>query len=139
MSGEYEMLSKIKSKFEIKEILKFLVGGGSAVIVDFLVYTLLKRSIDVSLSKAISYIAGALLGFIINKLWTFESKKFKVSEIVKYALLYAFSAGANTAVNGVVLKIISSNGYAFLCATGVSTVINFLGQKFLVFRKDEEE
>lgn len=132
------MVEWIKSKFEIKEILKFLVGGGSAVVVDALFYAILKAYIDFSVAKAISYILGAFVGFIINKLWTFESKKFKVSEIYKYIILYACSALVNTGVNKFVIWIIPSTVFAFLCATGTSTVMNFLGQKFLVFRKDEK-
>lgn len=132
------MVEWIKSKFEIKEILKFLVGGGSAVVVDALFYAILKAYIDFSVAKAISYILGAFVGFIINKLWTFESKKFKVSEIYKYIILYACSALVNTGVNKFVIWIIPSTVFSFLCATGTSTVMNFLGQKFLVFRKDEK-
>lgn len=132
------MVEWIKSKFEIKEILKFLVGGGSAVVVDALFYGILKAYIDFSVAKAISYILGAFVGFIINKLWTFESKKFKVAEIYKYIILYACSALVNTGVNKFVIWIIPSTVFAFLCATGTSTVMNFLGQKFLVFRKDEK-
>lgn len=132
------MVEWIKSKFEIKEILKFLVGGGSAVVVDALFYAILKAYIDFSVAKAISYILGAFVGFIINKLWTFESKKFKVAEIYKYIILYACSALLNTGVNKFVIWIIPSTVFAFLCATGTSTVMNFLGQKFLVFRKDEK-
>lgn len=132
------MVEWIKSKFEIKEILKFLVGGGSAVVVDALFYAILKAYIDFSVAKAISYILGAFVGFIINKLWTFESKKFKVAEIYKYIILYACSALVNTGVNKFVIWIIPSTVFAFLCATGTSTVMNFWGQKFLVFRKDEK-
>ena len=132
------MVEWIKSKFEIKEILKFLVGGGSAVVVDALFYAILKAYIDFSVAKAISYILGAFVGFIINKLWTFESKKFKVAEIYKYIILYACSALVNTGVNKFVIWIIPSTVFAFLCATGTSTVMNFLGQKFLVFRKGEK-
>ncbi len=129
------MIAWIKEKFEIGEILKFLVGGGSAVVVDAIMYALLKQCMDVSVSKAISYVTGAAVGFVINKLWTFESKRFEMSEIVKYCMLYACSAAANTGVNRLVLWIIPSTLFAFLCATGTSTVINFLGQKFFVFRR----
>lgn len=129
------MTEWMKSKFEIREILKFLVGGGSAVVVDAVLYALLKQYIDLSVSKAISYVAGAAVGFVINKLWTFESKHFRVSEIFKYIVLYACSALANTGVNRLVLWIIPSTVFAFLCATGTSTIMNFLGQKFFVFRE----
>ena len=129
------MIKQIKERFDIKEILKFLVGGGSAVITDALVYALLKQSMDVSAAKAVSYIAGAAVGFVINKFWTFGSSKFKVSEILKYIVLYGVSAIANTLVNKMALNIFGSTVFAFLCATGTSTIINFLGQKFVVFKK----
>lgn len=123
------------SKFSIKELLKFCVGGGSAVAVDFLLYMILKQHIPFSIAKAISFVAGAIVGFIINKLWTFESKTFKVSEVVKYIILYACSATANTLVNYGVLALFNLTLLAFLCATGTSTIMNFLGQKFFVFKK----
>lgn len=131
------MIKWFKSKFQMKEIWKFLVGGGSAVLTDAVAYALLKQYIDLSVAKAVSYISGATVGFIINKKWTFESKYFKISEVIKYVVLYAFSAFANTVVNRLVLHLIPSVSFAFLCATGVSTVINFLGQKFFVFSKKE--
>lgn len=133
------MKERIKSKFEIKEILKFLVGGGSAVIVDGLLYMFLKQYMNLSGAKAISYVTGAVVGFIINKLWTFESKKFKVMEVYKYIILYVCSAFVNTVINRLILYMFSSTVFAFLCATGSSTVINFLGQKFFVFKRGEKK
>ena len=119
-----------------KELLRFLVGGGSAVVIDFVTYRLLMLAgLGRSLSKAASYVLGAAVGFVINKRWTFESKEFSPGEILRYIVLYAFTAGANTLVNKAVLFIIPSELFAFLCATGMSTVLNFLGQKFFVFRK----
>lgn len=127
----------IIKKFSIKEILKFLVGGGSAVLTDFALYHILMlMGAGIDISKLISYITGAAVGFVINKLWTFQSNKFKFSEVYKYILLYIFSAIINSLANRLVLHIFAIQLLAFLVATAVSTVINFLGQKFLVFKKD---
>lgn len=128
-------MKKLLERFEIRELLKFCVGGGSAVIVDFLMYMFLKQYIVVSAAKTISFIMGAAVGFVINKLWTFESRSFSTSEIMRYILLYACSATANMLVNKGILLISSVTVLAFLGATAVSTTINFLGQKFFVFRK----
>lgn len=130
------MVESIRNRFDMKEILKFLVGGGSAVVVDAVVYVLLKQHLNIFAAKAISYITGAIVGFIINKLWTFRSRNFRISEIYKYIMLYFFSALINTLINKVVMFLFSNTVFAFLCATGTSTIINFLGQKFMVFNKD---
>lgn len=127
-------------KFSIKEILKFLVGGGSAVLTDFALYHLLMfLGVGVDISKLISYIIGAAVGFVINKLWTFQSSKFKFSEIYKYILLYVFSAVVNSFVNKLAIQISEISLLAFLAATSVSTVINFLGQKFFVFNNTKHQ
>lgn len=91
--------------------------------------------IPVTPSKAVSYVLGAAVGFIINKLWTFESRTFLTMEIVKYIILYAFSAMVNALINRTVLDWLDISIIAFLAATGTSTIINYLGQKFFVFSK----
>lgn len=129
----------MENKIRKKELLRFLVGGGSAVVTDYIVYRmLLYFGIDMSVSKAVSYVSGAAIGFVINKLWTFESKGFSKMEIVRYIMLYAVSACANAGVNKLVMFIVNIQIFAFLCATGVSTVLNFIGQKFFVFVKKGE-
>ncbi len=134
------MIKKFLGQFKIAEILKFCVGGFSAVAADYLFYRLFQHiGMEIWASKALSYIIGAAIGFVINKLWTFNSKKFKTSEIIKYVILYAVSAGINAAVNGLVIWLFDIKLLAFLAATGVSTVINFLGQKFFVFRDFRRE
>lgn len=131
-----DVIMKLPEKFDIREIMRFLVGGSSAVLTDLIVYKLLLSfGVDVGAAKAVSYVAGAAVGFVINKLWTFKSKSFSAAEIGKYILLYAFSAAVNTLVNSTVLRLTKLEIFAFLCATGISTIINFLGQKFLVFCK----
>ena len=123
------------NKFDKKEIFKFLVGGGTAVIIDFLVYKILMiMGIERTIAKTISFICGSIVGFIINKYWTFKSPKFQIKEILKYIILYIITAFINSQVNKYTLLLFGSEFFAFLCATGVSTILNFLGQKFLIFR-----
>ncbi|MCY9561263.1 GtrA family protein, partial [Paenibacillus apiarius] len=57
----------------------------------------------------------------------------------KYIILYSGTAITNILVNHLVLYILAMEGLAFLCATGVSTVLNFLGQKFFVFNNKREK
>ncbi|MFR4981097.1 MAG: GtrA family protein [Clostridium neonatale] len=129
----------MKNSIKTKELLRFLVGGGSAVITDYVIYKiLLSIGLDISIAKAISFICGSIVGFIINKLWTFESKNFVKSEIWRYAILYGITAVINSLINNLVIYILGIQLIAFLCATGTSTVLNFLGQKFFVFKGKEE-
>jgi gtrA family protein len=118
-----------------QEILKFLVGGGTAVIVDFFTYKIfMVLGLERTIAKTLSFICGSIVGFIINKYWTFKSPKFQIKEILKYTVLYILTAFINSQVNKYTLLLFGNEMFAFLCATGVSTILNFLGQKFLIFR-----
>ncbi len=119
-----------------KELIRFLIGGGSAVFTDYITYKLfMTAGIDRNVAKGLSFICGSIVGFVINKLWTFESEGFKKDEILRYVMLYTCTACVNALINKIVLMVIAVEMAGFLCATGVSTVLNFLGQKYFVFRK----
>lgn len=124
------------NRIKKKELFRFLVGGGSAVCVDYISYKVLMHlGLDISIAKGSSFILGSIVGFIINKFWTFESKHFSKGEILRYIILYSCTAVINAAVNRAVIMIASSELLGFFCATGTSTILNFLGQKYFVFRK----
>lgn len=129
------------------ELKRFLVTGGSAVACDTCVYTILFSFIPPSIAKAISFISGTVLAFFLNKFWTFKRPKRSHAEVVKFIVLYASTLGANVLVNRLVLDHAQAiipmlqpyrAEFAFLSATGTSTVLNFLGQKFWVFKTVHE-
>lgn len=122
-------MSKIK-----KELLRFLVAGVSAVGTDLVTYYILLNFLTPGVSKAISFLLGTIVAYIINKYWTFEKHEKSVREIAQFAVLYSCTLGINVLTNKMVLDNTSIVFLAFLVATGVSTVLNFIGQKFWVFK-----
>ncbi|MCT7606974.1 GtrA family protein [Aliarcobacter cryaerophilus] len=122
-------MSKIK-----KELKRFLIAGFSAVATDLVTYYILLNFLSHDVAKAISFLLGTILAFIVNKYWTFEKHDKSYIEIVQFAILYTITLGANVVTNKLVLEQMDSVLFAFLFATGVSTVLNFLGQKFWVFK-----
>ena len=118
-----------------KEMRRFLVAGISAVSMDLLVYYILLQSMSHSPAKTLSFLAGTVVAYIINKYWTFEKHAKSYGEMVKFSILYLTTLMANVAVNKVSLVILPEwVFFAFLAATGTSTILNFLGQKFWVFK-----
>lgn len=121
-----------------KQLLRFLITGCSAVITDSIVYYLLLNILSTSISKGISFLCGAGIAFILNKLWTFEATKNTASHIWKFSILYLSTLAINILMNKLALIIFPSNYIlAFLVATGTSMVLNFIGQKWWVFRSDK--
>jgi putative flippase GtrA len=119
-----------------KEMGRFLVAGFSAVGTDLAIYYLLLNFLDHSSAKAISFLSGTIVAFIINKYWTFEKKKKSLKEAASFLLLYLSTLVINVTVNKLSLSILPGwVFFAFLAATGTSTVLNFIGQKWWVFKR----
>ena len=119
------------------EIFRFLIVGGIAVVIDGVCYALMVRTVGLEhgFSKRLSFVFGSIWAFFANKHYTFTSSAPLGREIILFALLYLSSFLANGWVHDITWKISSKDWLSFLSATVTSTVINFLGQKFIVFRK----
>ncbi len=113
--------------------------GSTSVLVDGLVYRGLAVATGLSLDagKGVSYLAGVVVGFAGNKFWTFESSRRTVAEPISYLTLYAVTLLVNIVCNRLALSVLGTGQalWAFLFATGVTTVLNFLGMRLITFRK----
>ena len=117
-----------------REMSRFLVAGFCAVGTDMGSYFLLLKVLTHDYSKGISFLLGTIVAYLINKYWTFEKKTKSYGEVGKFAILYSLTLGANVLINRISLNLFQSTLLAFLLATGVSTVLNFSGQKWWVFK-----
>lgn len=119
-----------------KELIYYILIGILVVLVDYISYHFFYKifSIDFSNSKRLSYLTGALLSFILNKRITFKSHEKKISEPVLFSILYFLSFVLNSATHDALLNHFSGN-YPFIIATLVSVILNYIGQKFIVFKK----
>jgi putative flippase GtrA len=117
-----------------KELKRFLVAGVCAVTIDLIAYYLLLDFLSHDIAKAISFVLGTIFAFLINKYWTFEKHKKSYKEVFQFGVLYIVTLGFNVLTNKMVIDNTQMVFLAFLMATGVSTVLNFIGQKWWVFR-----
>lgn len=118
------------------QIFRFVVAGMLGLISDISVYrTLVSLELHVTPSKALGCVTGTIVVFFINRSWTFSSRQTTFAQFFRFAALYSTSIFINTTLNTLGLSLLSEPWQvAFVFATGVSTVINFLGSKFLVFK-----
>jgi putative flippase GtrA len=125
-----------------RESYRFLIVGTLTVVIDFSTYQGLRffELLDIDTAKLLGFILGTIFSYIVNKLWTFRKRgKDDFSKSLPlFLLLYAFTMWINVSLNSLVLNaligVAYSIGIAFLCATFVSALVNFIGMKFLVFR-----
>ena len=117
---------------------RFCVTGGLNTLVDFVVFLLLTSSLNwpVIPSQVLSYSAGILNSYCINRRWTFQTRnRFFSREMLLFI-------GVNLAVLGVsvlsVWALTSRIGLGVLlsklCTTALTMVLGFILNRLVVFR-----
>jgi len=139
---DYKPASSSSNRFEEanSQIIRFIPVGVATVLIDFLCYfILLSSGFSFNLAKGMSFCLGVLFAYFANKYFTFKRDDYGLKGKGKFTLVYATSLIANISANYVVLKFIFPQLeirfiIAFVMATGISAIMNFLGMKLYVFK-----
>lgn len=128
---------KAKAEAQVRELGRFVVVGCSAVATDGLVYFLLAGFTAAWIAKTVSFVAGAALAFVLNRGFVFRATGALKAQVLGFCLLYLVSLLLNAGVNELALGMAVAKPIAWFLATATSTVSNFLGMKFIVFRTNK--
>lgn len=123
-----------------KQALRFLAVGAFTALVDFASYRLLLAlELPITPAKAIGFVLGTTLSYLLNRAWTFGAGQHAVG---RFLVLYAVTLVVNVAVNaGAVAALAGVPGritIAWLVAQAVASALNFLGMRAYVFAADRD-
>lgn len=118
---------------------RFLLVGGTTVLIDAAIYTLLGAlGVEYGIAKTISFLLGAVFAYFANWRFTFGGRRNRWSEVL-FVVVYLCALGINVLLNDLVRAFDPGSALlavvAFLVATGVSAVWNFVGMSLFVFRR----
>lgn len=133
------MIKKLLRIIKTPEFAKYLAVGGTAFLVEYSSFFMLYAVLHLwlALSNGVSFVAGLLASFILNRLWSFkhnnEYDKRKSHQFVFYAVL----ALANLLLTIVLVELFKVWGvnplYGKILASGITSVWNFVLFKLFIF------
>lgn len=89
-------------------------------------------------SMAFGFMSGTLMGFFLNKNWTFNVVKYDLTQIYKYFVLYAFSLIFGLIALELLIEQFLINHYlSYFITIFLTANINFWGSKIGVFNASE--
>ena len=124
-----------------REIRFFLINGIIAVLIAYLVYrALILIGLDINFSSMSSYFAGMFYGYFSNKQLTFKNfDNISIANITKYLALHFCTLVIYVYLNSYLVLLLKEYSFnlliAFSLTIGLTTILNFLGLRFWVFKK----
>ena len=117
-----------------RQLLSFYSIGILNTLIDFTLYNLFNYifNLNPNISKLISSIGATINSFILNRSLTFNSKSKNIIVVLKFIILYFITIFINYESHKFLYEHYH-NYIPFIGSTILSSLFNFLGQKFLVF------
>ena len=133
-------MSGILNQAFLFKFIKFGLVGFSGVFVDFGITYLAKEKLNIPkyIANAIGFIVAATSNYVLNRIWTFQSKNPEVVvEFTEFFIISLIGLGLNTLLLWILVSKFKMNFYfAKVFAIGLVTIWNFLANLLITFNPD---
>ncbi len=126
-------------KFLLIGVINTLIGSGAM----FLLYNL--AGCSYWFSSAMNYIIGGIVSFFLNKYFTFKNQERSWLQVLKFAAgVAACWFVAYSVAKPLTLSVLSGcseklqTNIAMIVGMGLYTVLNYLCQRFIIFKNKEQ-
>jgi len=122
--------------------MRFLLVGATTVAIDFVVYTILHTlGLALTPAKTCSFIVATVAAYLLNRSFTFGAKGGRRAALL-FVALYACTLVVNVGTNAAGLAVLEGRVddavrivVAFLVAQVISSTLNFVGMRYVVFNE----
>ena len=130
------MLNKLLNSESLGRLLRYFVSGGSAAMVELFLFWLLSGPVGIvpTDAHAAVYTVTFWMSFLLNKFWTFRSRKNFLPQLVKYGILFVF----NLTVTSLLLSgLVALDVHAMVAKLMVMVSVvcwNFIVYRFVIYK-----
>ncbi len=124
------------------QLTRFVVVGVVSAVVDLgLLMVLMQFGLEHTPAKALSFVAGTLTAYSINRVWTFQadhSAKRLAAVVALYALTFVLQVGLFALAYPpleATWGVLTAQVVGFVIAQGVATTVNFIVQRTIIFAR----
>lgn len=119
-------------------LVKFVIVGASNTIISYIVFFTLYNKLlvgDAISSQCVSYAAGIIWSFMWNKRWTFSEHSHRWTLLAPFLILQLMLLLMTALALNIAKENLDWNiNLIWVCIMAVSTVINFVFSKCLIFK-----
>ena len=131
---------KLIDKTTFKFILVGIINTAVGTAVMFVFYNLFHANYWIS--SAMNYVIGSIVSYFLNKYFTFQNSEKSVKQVVKFVVNITICYLLAYGMAKPLVKFVLSNcavsiqeNVAMLAGMCIFVGLNYIGQKFIVFRK----
>ena len=130
-------------KFVNRETITYVICGALTTLVNMVTYAVCCKMMDILVANTIAWILSVLFAYVVNKIFVFQSKTKKASEITKEIVGFFGGRVGTLLIESLILFVfITTLGFnemiIKIAAQFVVLVLNFVISKLFVFKKKKD-
>ena len=136
------LFQRLRERRGVRQFVKFAIVGASGFVVNLIIFTLLQFVVPNHMEAgpynviySISFLAGGVSNYFLNRSWTFRSTGHPGKEAVQFLSVSVLALIVGLLVSAAVGRAMGHYGhFTWLVATLSGIVVNFFVNKYWTFR-----
>lgn len=140
----HDMVKSVIRRRGVRQFVKFGIVGGSGLMVNLVIFTILQHATPVPLQKAhyianysISFLSGGVSNYFLNRIWTFRSSGHAVKQGFQFISISLVALGVAVAISKLLvpLPFFGPGHKTWFVMTLAGIVVNFFANKYWTFKE----
>ena len=124
----------ITSSEDAPRIFKFVCVGLLNTFIGYGAFFLLSFFLNYLVALIVAHFIGVANSYLWNKYWTFQVKKFRPAELLKFNIVYLLVLGANMLILYIVVELLAVDPrLGQLAVLPLVTLLSYFGHKYWSF------